>query len=88
MIYPAAGVAGWSKTDILNNVPNVKGMPRVSATRCSERCLQWLERMEQNPRCSCEIELYKDFAPYSFLFKERRRWTGLSWTAGLITLLY
>ncbi len=34
-------------------------------------CLQRLERRERNPRHPCEIELYKDFAPYSFLFKER-----------------
>ena len=34
-------------------------------------CLKRLERREQNPHHLCEIELYKDFAPYSFLFKER-----------------
>lgn len=34
-------------------------------------CLKRLERREQNPHHPCEIELYKDFAPYSFLFKER-----------------
>lgn len=30
-------------------------------------CLKRLERREQNPHHPCEIELYKDFAPYSFL---------------------
>ena len=34
-------------------------------------CLKRLERREQNPHRPYEIELYKDFAPYSFLFKER-----------------
>ena len=36
-----------------------------------EECLQRLERWEQNPHHPCQIELYRDFAPYSFLFKER-----------------
>lgn len=36
-----------------------------------EECLQRLERREQNPHHPCQIELYRDFAPYSFLFKER-----------------
>ena len=30
-----------------------------------------LKRWERNPNCPCEIELYKDSAPYSFLFRQR-----------------
>ena len=51
-------------------------------------CLKRLERREQNPHHPCEIELYKDFAPYSFLFKERYRRTGLSWLPGSVALFY
>lgn len=34
-----------------------------------EEQLNHLKRWERNPNWLCEIELYKDFAPYSFLFK-------------------
>lgn len=34
-------------------------------------CLEKLRKWETNPNSPCEIELYKDFAPHSFLFKQR-----------------
>ena len=34
-------------------------------------CLERLERRDRNPCCPCQIELYRDFAPYSYLFKKR-----------------
>lgn len=34
-------------------------------------CLDRLKNWETNPHCPCEIQLHKDFAPYSFLFKQR-----------------
>lgn len=58
-------------------------------------CLERLERREQNPHHPCQIELYRDFAPYSFLFKERYpdksgrcRRIGLSWMSGSVVLFY
>ena len=55
-------------------------------------CLERLERREQNPHHPCQIELYRDFAPYSFLFKERypdgRLRIGLSWMSGSVVLFY
>ena len=36
-----------------------------------QECLDRLKRWETNPHRPCEIELYKDFAPHSFLFKQR-----------------
>ena len=47
-------------------------------------CLKRLERREQNPHHPCEIELYKDFAPYSFLFKERYPDGRLGVVGGLV----
>ncbi len=35
-----------------------------------DNCLKRLEQWENNPNCPCEIELYRDFAPYSFGFRE------------------
>ena len=35
-----------------------------------QKCLDSFKRWEQNPNQPCEIELYKDFAPYSFFFKQ------------------
>ena len=37
-------------------------------------CLKRLERREQNPHHPCEIELYKDFAPYSFVWALSADW--------------
>lgn len=34
-------------------------------------CLERLKKWEENPNCKCEIELYWDFAPYSFLFRQQ-----------------
>lgn len=34
-------------------------------------CLEGLKKWEENPNCKCEIELYWDFAPHSFFFKQR-----------------
>ena len=49
-----------------------------------EECLQRLERWEQNPYHPYEIELYRDFAPYSFLFKERYPDGSLGVVGGLV----
>ena len=49
-----------------------------------EECLQRLERWEQNPHHPCQIELYRDFAPYSFLFKERYPDGRLGVVGGLV----
>lgn len=35
-----------------------------------DNCLKRLEQWESNPNCPCEIELYRDFAPHSFGFRE------------------
>jgi conserved domain protein len=43
---------------------------RIGDETLEER-LNDLKRWERNPNCPCEIELYKDSAPYSFLFKQR-----------------
>lgn len=34
-------------------------------------CLERLKKWEENSNCKCEIELYWDHAPYSFLFRQR-----------------
>ena len=47
-------------------------------------CLERLERREQNPHHPCQIELYRDFAPYSFLFKERYPDGSLGVVGGLV----
>ena len=36
-----------------------------------KECLDRLKSWETNPDHPCEIELHWDFAPYSFLFKQR-----------------
>ena len=36
-----------------------------------QQCLDKLKRWENNPDRPCEIELYWDFTPYSFIFKQR-----------------
>ena len=36
-----------------------------------QECLEKLRQWERHPSHPCEIELYRDFAPYSFLFKQR-----------------
>ena len=36
-----------------------------------QECLEKLRQWEKHPSHPCEIELYRDFAPYSFLFKQR-----------------
>ena len=36
-----------------------------------QKCLERLKSWEKNPNRPCEIELYYDFAPYSFGFRER-----------------
>lgn len=53
--------------------------------RTLKECLQRLELRERNPRHPCQIELYRDFAPYSFLFKERYPDGSLGVVGGLFT---
>ena len=36
-----------------------------------QNCLDRLKEWEKNPNRPCEIEIYYDFAPYSFGFTER-----------------
>lgn len=36
-----------------------------------QKCLDRLKEWEKNPNRPCEIEIYYDFAPYSFGFTER-----------------
>ena len=43
---------------------------RIGDKTLEER-LNDLKRWERNPNCPCEIELYRDSAPYSFLFRQR-----------------
>lgn len=42
-----------------------------------DNCLKRLEQWESNPNCPCEIELYRDFAPHSFGFRNAIRTEGL-----------
>ena len=51
-----------------------------------QECLGRLERLGQNARQTSEIELYLDFAPYSFLFKERYAAGSLGLVGGLVDL--
>ena len=63
----------------------VRYAERIGDKTLEER-LNDLKRWERNPNCPCEIELYKDSAPYSFLIQAvlcRRQYrhcrrTGLS----------
>ena len=48
----------------------VRYAERIGDKTLEER-LNDLKRWERNPNCPCEIELYKDSAPYSFLFRQR-----------------
>lgn len=54
---------------------------RIGDKTLEER-LNDLKRWERNPNCPCEIELYKDSAPYSFLFRQRYAdsSTGADWS--------
>ena len=52
--------------------------------RTLKECLQRLELRERNPRHPCQIELYRDFALYSFLFKERYPDGSLGVVGGLV----
>ncbi|CUQ85286.1 Uncharacterised protein [Alistipes finegoldii] len=47
-------------------------------------CLERLERRNRNPCCPCQIELYRDFAPYSYLFKKRYPDGRLGLVGGLV----
>lgn len=49
-----------------------------------QECLDRLERWGQNARQTSEIELYRDFAPYSFLFKQRYADGSLGVVGGLV----
>ena len=49
-----------------------------------QACLAKLRSWEQNSRRPCEIELYRDFAPYSFLFKQRYPDGSLGIVGGLV----
>ena len=49
-----------------------------------QTCLDKLESWEQNSRRPCEIELYRDFATYSFLFKQRYPDGTLGIVGGLV----
>lgn len=49
-----------------------------------QECLDRLERWGQNARLTSEIELYRDFAPYSFLFKQRYADGSLGIVGGLV----
>lgn len=48
------------------------------------KCLERLEALERNLRCPCEIELYYDLAPYSFLFRQRYADGTLGVVGGLV----
>lgn len=70
----------WIKLNLIPNImrimcqehyDNVVQYAESIGDKTFEECLRRLERRERNPRCPCQIELYRDFAPYSFLFKER-----------------
>ena len=43
-----------------------------------QNCMERLEAWEKNPDRPCEIELYHDWAPYSFGFTQRYPAEGLS----------
>lgn len=49
-----------------------------------QACLTKLKSWEEHSRRPCEIELYKDFAPYSFLFKQRYSDSSLGIVGGLV----
>lgn len=47
-------------------------------------CLERLEKWGQNTNRPSVIELYRDFAPYSFLFKQRYEDGSLGVVGGLV----
>lgn len=49
-----------------------------------QACLAKLKSWEEHSRRPCEIELYRDFAPYSFLFKQRYSDGSLGIVGGLV----
>ena len=49
-----------------------------------QKCLDKLKSWEENSRRPCEIELYRDLAPYSFLFKQRYSDGSLGIVGGLV----
>ncbi len=49
-----------------------------------QECLDRLERWERQPGHPCEIELYRDWAPYSFVFKQRYPDGTLGVVGGLV----
>ncbi|WP_302365735.1 DUF4120 family protein [uncultured Alistipes sp.] len=49
-----------------------------------QECLDRLERWGQNARQASEIVLYRDFAPYSFFFKQRYADGSLEVVGGLV----
>ena len=50
---------------------NVKRYAESIGDTTLQKCLERLKSWEKNPNRPCEIELYYDFAPYSFGFRER-----------------
>ena len=69
----------------------VSGALRRSSVLCRTnrrqnigRRLNDLKRWERNPNCPCEIELYKDSAPYSFLFRQRYADSSTGIVGGLV----
>mgnify|MGYP000000900625 FL=1 len=61
----------------------VRYAERIGDETLEER-LNHLTRWERNPNRPCEIELYKDFAPYSFLFKQRYADGSIGVIGGLV----
>lgn len=49
-----------------------------------QACLAKLKLWEEHSLRPCEIELYRDFAPYSFLFKQRYADGSLGIVGGLV----
>ena len=47
-------------------------------------CLERLKKWEENPNCKCEIELYSDFAPHSFFFRQRLENGAVGIVGGLL----
>ena len=61
----------------------VRYAERIGDKTLEER-LNDLKRWERNPNCPCEIELYKDSAPYSFLFRQRYADSSTGIVGGLV----
>lgn len=60
------------------------GMPRVLAIAPCRSASAGLSGGAKNARQTSEIELYRDFAPYSFLFKQRYADGSLGVVGGLV----